>query len=131
MDSRAISTLVAALKKLADEYAADVSSLDLRDSILRLTELQDLLRELALETGRSSGLSRSSARNRIKAYFELYPNTVLSGKEVATVSGISEYARRIRELRDDYGMSILAGPSTAPGTGVGLQPDEYLYLRHP
>ena len=51
----------------------------------------------------------SSARDRILAYFKLYPHCVISGDEILVVSGIQEYARRIRELRVQFGWKIASG----------------------
>jgi hypothetical protein len=51
-------------------------------------------------------MRHSAARDRIRAYFELKPNQSISREEIQIVSGISEYARRIRELRDEEGMDI-------------------------
>lgn len=51
----------------------------------------------------------SSARDRILAYFKLYPRYVISGDEILVVSGIQEYARRIRELRVQFGWKIASG----------------------
>jgi hypothetical protein len=38
-----------------------------------------------------------------------YPATVVAGDELMVVSGIQEYARRIRELRVEFGWPILSG----------------------
>lgn len=46
------------------------------------------------------------ARERIKAYFKLKPKQLVTREEIQIVSGISEYARRIRELRNDEEMNI-------------------------
>jgi hypothetical protein len=42
-------------------------------------------------------------------YFLAYPRTILSEKELAVVAGISEWARRVRELRIEHGWSIITG----------------------
>jgi len=47
-----------------------------------------------------------SARDRLRSYFEDNVGKVLNTKELKDVAGISEYARRIRELRDIEGMQI-------------------------
>jgi hypothetical protein len=47
---------------------------------------------------------------------------------LAVVSGISEYARRVRELRVEQGYRILSGASPDPNSGVELRPDEYLLV---
>jgi len=42
-------------------------------------------------------------------YFQKYPLTIISGDELLIVSGIQEYARRVRELRVQFGWSIISG----------------------
>lgn len=46
------------------------------------------------------------ARDRLRAYFEERIGKILTTHELREVAGISEYARRIRELRDEEGMQI-------------------------
>ena len=48
----------------------------------------------------------SAAKDRIRAYFKLKQGETITREEIQIVSGISEYARRIRELRNDEGMDI-------------------------
>lgn len=62
-----------------------------------------------------------SARDRLREYFEAHAGEVVSTKTLREVGGISEYARRIRELRDIEGMDILTHKDRA-----GLKPGEYL-----
>lgn len=50
-----------------------------------------------------------SARARILAYLRKFPRTVIHGNELMVVAGISEYARRIRELRVQEGWPIVSG----------------------
>jgi len=53
---------------------------------------------------------------------------VVTASELEVVSGISEYGRRIRELRVEDGYKILTGHSNDPGLGIQLGPAEYLLL---
>lgn len=55
-----------------------------------------------------SAIARS-ARDRILHYFRKYPGVVISGDELLVVSGIQEYARRVRELKVEFGWSIASG----------------------
>ena len=50
-----------------------------------------------------------SARERILAYLRRFPGAIIDGDELMVVAGISEYARRIRELRVEEGWPILSG----------------------
>jgi hypothetical protein len=61
------------------------------------------------------------ARNRIRTFFEAHLGIVLTTQQIRDVAGISEYARRIRELRDDEGMQIKTHIDRAD-----LKPGEYI-----
>lgn len=79
----------------------------LREQVLTLVPANHLLRDLG-----SSLLNEencNSARDRILAYLLKYPKTIIHGDELMVVAGISEYARRIRELRVQFGWSVLSG----------------------
>ncbi len=49
---------------------------------------------------------RESARNRIRSFFEANVGKIVRTQQIRRVARISEYARRIRELRDQEGMQI-------------------------
>ena len=51
---------------------------------------------------------RHAARERLLYYFKCYPNQILSQHELAIVAGISEWARRVRELRVEYGWGVFS-----------------------
>jgi hypothetical protein len=61
------------------------------------------------------------ARNRIRTFFEANLGIVLTTQQIREVAGISEYARRIRELRDDEGMQIRTHVDR-----TDLKPGEYI-----
>ena len=48
----------------------------------------------------------TSARDKIRSYLEENVGKVVTTSMIREVAGISEYARRIRELRDEEGMRI-------------------------
>lgn len=64
-----------------------------------------------------------SAKDRIRKHFEDNLGRVLSTREIAEVARISEYARRIRELRDEEGMQILSHNDL-----TDLSPGEYILV---
>jgi hypothetical protein len=80
---------------------------DIRQRVCALVPAYDTLRNLG-KTLLPKGLNLS-ARERLLAYFQLYPQTVIHEKELAIVAGISEWARRVRELRVQYGWKIITG----------------------
>jgi len=47
------------------------------------------------------------ARDRIRKYFIEHVGNVVKTKQIRKVAGISEYARRVRELRDEEGYQYL------------------------
>ena len=86
------------------------------------------VRQLGQSVGAAAGLSPTSARDRIRGYFSAFPNEIIDGLELAVVSGISEYARRIRELREE-GFEIRTGADAGdPKIRNELRPDQYLYV---
>ncbi len=96
-----------ALKRLIVNFEKELQSRDLRNKVRALIPI---LREL-----RSFGKIfipheiASSARDRILHYFRKYPQLLISGDELFIVSGIQEYARRVRELRVQFGWKIING----------------------
>lgn len=65
--------------------------------------------------------TRISARDKLRNYLSANVGKVLRTRDLREVAGISDYARRIRELRDDEGMSIKSHKERAD-----LRPDEYI-----
>ena len=80
---------------------------DLRSQVKKLIEASELLGNLGVSLPEVR--QGSSARDRILLYMQKHVGTVLDGRELMVVSGISEYARRIRELRVEFGWPILTG----------------------
>lgn len=102
-----------------------------------LVPASDLLQNLGASLVR--GASVRSARDRILAYMRKYVGVVLAGEELMVVAGISEYARRIRELRVEHGWRILSGVTMKgleaeelallfPAGQPELKPDQYILL---
>lgn len=72
-------------------------------------------------------MSRGSAKARIKAYFIANVGVVVTAKQLQEVAQpVSEWARRVRELRDEEGWPILSNHDSAD-----LKPGEYLLERIP
>ncbi|MCP5102053.1 MAG: HNH endonuclease [bacterium] len=104
MDSEKIR---AQLQKLITNFELELKSDNLREKVLALVPCFHDLRELG-----KSLIPRSiarSARDRILHYFTKYPRTIINGDELLVVSGIQEYARRVRELKVQFGWSIVNG----------------------
>jgi len=115
------------LQELLAEYISSLRGLSPRQRVLKLIDLQASFRRLGKAVVAEAGFGSSSARGRIKQYLTAHRGSVIEGAELAVVGGISEYARRARELRAQ-GLEILTGPDVNPMTGHRLRPDHYLYL---
>lgn len=61
------------------------------------------------------------ARDRIREYFIANVGQILTTEQIRKVAGISEYARRIRELRDEEGFQIRTHVDRAD-----LKPGQYI-----
>lgn len=109
---------------------------DVREKVQLLVEANGLLMNLGASLlGPDAG---SSARARILEYLKLNVGRPVTGEELMIVAGISEYARRVRELRVEGGWDIITGVTERPeGLGeepelwvgeeqIKLRPDEYL-----
>jgi hypothetical protein len=135
-------TLRASLVKLLTNFAAELKNRDLRAKVIALIPAYHKLRDLG-----SSLIPKSeapSARDRIIAYLSQYPHKVIDGDELMVVSGIGEWARRVRELRVQFGWWIYSGVTfkdmaedeeeAAGLIAIGIdaakiKPDQYVLMR--
>lgn len=88
-----------------------------------------------LRLGASLGNLSEDARSRILAYLVKYVGQVIQGNELAVIAGISEYGRRIRELRREHGWRVVSGAGKREeqeedeATGLPrMKPDQYILL---
>jgi hypothetical protein len=95
------------LQDLVVNFKTEIKSGDLRAKVLSLVSCYRYLREIGKSLMPEE--KRSGARTRILSYFKKYPFIVINGDELLVISGIQEWARRIRELRVQFGWSIING----------------------
>ncbi|WP_316859783.1 HNH endonuclease signature motif containing protein [uncultured Cohaesibacter sp.] len=100
-------TQVIEIKQLLDTFLERVKKDDLREQVRSLVPAVHALRDLG--SGLVKGEDVRSARDRMLAYLLKYPKTLIDGDELMVVSGIGEWARRVRELRVQYGWTIYTG----------------------
>lgn len=122
-----LKALIKSLDKQLKEFGADYASLELRGKVLKLVGIYKKVRELNVKVVRDSGCDARSARERLRLYFVHNVGVTLDAGELEVVSGISEYARRIRELRVQDGYSILTGNSSVPD--LELKPSQYVLIK--
>lgn len=124
------------LANLIENFESELRSGELRSKVLALVPIFHGLRDLgkALIPGQYA----SAARDRILYYFRKYPGTIISGDELLVVSGIQEYARRLRELRVQFGWAVVSGVTIkemceeeseeVPDGFKSMRPNEYILL---
>jgi len=95
------------LQNLILNFESELKSDDLRIKVLALVPCFHQLRELGKSLIPRN--TASSARDRILYYFLKYPQIIMRGDELLVVSGIQEYARRVRELKVQFGWSVVSG----------------------
>jgi hypothetical protein len=137
MPKRSPESITKEITSLFENFKTELKGKDLRKKVLSLIPVFRNLRDLgkSLIPKEMAG----AARDRILYYLRKFPNTVILGDELFVVSGIQEWARRVRELRVQFGWHIVNG-STAkqmfkeedfPLIGVDrslLRPENYLLL---
>ena len=109
-------------------FNLSVGSLSLRDKVLQLVEIHFKSRCLGVSVVVEEGLSPSAGKERILVYLQRHVGIVIDGVELDIVSGISDYPRRIRQLRVEEGYRIVTGASPDEDSGVNLKPDEYMLV---
>jgi len=122
--------------KVIENFESELRSGELRPKVLALVPIFQGLRDL----GKSLIPTEyaSAARERILYYFRKYSGTIISSDELLVVSGIQEYARRLRELRVMFGCAILSGVTVkemceeeseeVPDMLKFMKPNEYVLL---
>lgn len=123
-----VEILIKHVDALLSRFDSDRHGLSLRDKVLRLVELLHSTKDLGVNTVRESGMDAGAAVERLRLYFVEYAGIRINGDELEVVAGISEYARRIRQLRKESGYRIATGASPDPETGIDLKPDEYILV---
>lgn len=132
-----MSPFLQELYNLLKDFERQAELGDIRKKVLALVPVLERVRDI----GKSlvpKGLEMS-ARDRLLVYFRHYPATVLNEKELALVAGISEWARRLRELRVQFGWPIISGLTASDMASYGeffddtstaqdMGPNDYMLL---
>jgi len=132
-------TLLNDLRSLLIQFEARLADVDLRLKVQALVPAVHKIRDLG-----SSLIPielAESAQQRILMYFRKYQRRVIHGDELMVVAGISEWARRVRELRVEFGWKIVSGTtviemfhqeelnSSLDGESLDkMGPDDYILL---
>ncbi|HKQ51670.1 MAG TPA: HNH endonuclease signature motif containing protein [Pyrinomonadaceae bacterium] len=117
-----VKRIVADLNAQLAAFDAEHDGLDLREKVLRLVDILKDTRSLSVAALRTEGVTAHAARERIRLYMARYVGVPLDAIELEVASGISDYARRIRELRTEQGYAIATNLTGRPD----LRPNEYV-----
>lgn len=93
--------------ELLQNFAEELKREDLRERVKALIPAFHALRDLG-----SSLVPKAEANSgfdRLLLYLRRYPQRIIDGDELMVVSGIGEWARRVRELRKEHGWWIYTG----------------------
>lgn len=93
--------------ELLENFQYKLENADLRDQVIALVPVVYKIRDMGASL--IAPKSSMSARERIISYLKRYPYQIVEGDELLVVSGIGEWARRLRELRTNFGWSIYSG----------------------
>jgi hypothetical protein len=138
------SAQVDKIREMLTTFANKLQTEDLRSQVIALIPAVHALRDLG--AGLIPPEIAKSARDRILAYFLKYPLQLVNGDELLVISGIGEWARRLRELRVQFGWSICSGVTirdlerddpdllNSIAADLGIEPrkiktDQYVMLR--
>ena len=124
------------VEDLVRNFESELLGGDLRSKVLALIPIFHGLRNL----GKSfiPAEYASAARDRILYYLRRYLHIIINGDELLVISGIQEYARRVRELRVQFGWSIATGVTVkemredeeeeVPAEFSDMRPSDYVLL---
>ena len=124
------------VEELIRNFESELQTEELRPKVLALVPIFHNLRDLGKALIPSE--YASAARDRILYYFRKYPGIVIAGDELLVVSGIQEYARRMRELRVQFGWAVASGvtikemsedqDAEIPNGLKAMKPSDYVLL---
>ena len=124
------------VEELIRNFESELQTEKLRPKVLALVPIFHSLRDLGKALIPSE--YASAARDRILYYFRKYPGIVIAGDELLVVSGIQEYARRVRELRVQFGWAVASGvtikemgedqEADIPNELMAMKPSDYVLL---
>jgi len=125
-DHSTVDALITEVEARLAQYQKQYTGLSWREKVVLLVKVTGSVKKLGKLT--NPICAKVGAHERIRLYMLDNVGLVIAASELEVVSGISEYGRRIRELRVQDGYKILTAYSNDPETGVELKPREYLLL---
>lgn len=121
-----VDILISEIEENLTQYKRSYRGLSWREKVLLLVEVSECVKKMGVNTNPAT--ANVGGRERIRLYLRENAGIIITAAELEVVSGISEYGRRVRELRVQDGYKILTGYSNDPEAGIKLRPNEYLLL---
>ncbi len=121
-----VLALIRELDSHLRDYEQGFRGMTWREKVLLLVKAGVSFKELGKRSDPEA--AKVGARDRLRLYLKRHVGVAIHASELEVVSGISEYARRVRELRVEEGFKILTGLSNDPKMGVDLGPNQYLLM---
>ncbi|HPQ69215.1 MAG TPA: HNH endonuclease [bacterium] len=113
MSKRTLNTDPEALRKelinLLENFEQKLLTNDLRGKVISLIPALKKFRDLGKSLIPEIHENGDAAKKRMLHYFKCYPRLIIKSEELMIIAGISEWARRIRELRNEDGWQIVTG----------------------
>ena len=136
-DENNTQTILEELQNFLKEFEKELQREDLRKKVNALIPAYDSIQALGISLMPPELVN--NAKDRILYYFQKYPKQVINRKELMVVSGIEDWARRVRELRTEQGWNILSGVTVREMLSVGdevvygqalsmMKPDDYILV---
>lgn len=121
-----IKVLIAETESLLRDYKKNYEGLTWREKVLLLTQLDRPIKKLGKYSNPDT--ANVGAVERIRLYLLENTGQIIDAKELEVVGGISQYARRVRELRVQDGYKIITGASIPEDSTIKLKPSQYILL---
>jgi len=125
-DNNAVQELVTEIESKLSGYRQEFIGLTWREKVLLLVDITKSVKILGINSNYSA--AGVASRERIRLYLVEHVGIIISASELEVVSGISEYGRRIRELRVQDGYKIITGNSKDVELGINIGRNEYMLL---
>jgi hypothetical protein len=124
-----ISEIIEDLDERLSTFKVSHEGLGLRQKVLELVKTLKVTRKLNVAILKEAGIDSNNARERIRLYMIQLVGVPLDAIELEVVGSISNYGRRIRELRVQDGYQIVSGPKEDEDSGLKLLRNQYLLIR--
>lgn len=128
---RDVDALLSHIDDSLIRFGVERKNLPLREKVVTLAAVSGDMKDLGVNAVAEHEGYRpppGGARDRLRTYLIESVGIAVDGSELEVVAGISEYARRIRELRVEEGFQIATGSATDPESGIDIRPDEYMLI---